>query len=31
MLRGVGVRCRSGSIGVGVEELWSDEGVIVQE
>ena len=25
------MRRMSGSIGVGVEELWSDEGVIVQE
>ena len=27
----VGVRYRSGSVELGVEELWSDEGGIVQE
>ena len=27
---GEGVCQRSGSVGVGVEELWSDEGVMVQ-
>ena len=31
VLWGVGVRRRSGSIGVGVKELWFDEGGIVQE
>ena len=29
LLWGVGVRLRSGSVGVGVDETWSDEGAIV--
>ena len=30
LLWGEGVCQKSGSVGVGVEELWSDEGVMVQ-
>ena len=29
LLWGVGVRLRSGSVGVGVDETWSNEGAIV--
>ena len=29
VLWGVGVRRKSGSVGLGVKELWSDEGGIV--
>ena len=31
VLWGVGERCRSGYVGVQVEELWFDKGAIVQQ